>query len=62
MVNSIPERYFPILFILLFIVFVVIGLSTSDFLFQVGLFALFGYIVQWWMKRRRKEKNSQTNL
>jgi Ca2+/Na+ antiporter len=61
MFDRIPDRYFPILLILLFIVFVVIGLSTSDFLFQVGLFALFGFIVQWWMKRRGKEKNSQTN-
>jgi hypothetical protein len=62
MIEKIPDRYFPFLLILLFIVFVIIGLSTSDFIFQVGLFVIFGFIVQWLMKKRNVEKNTQIDV
>jgi hypothetical protein len=54
MVNRL-DRFFPFLLVLLFLILVIIGLNTSDFILQVGLFALFGYILQWWMKKRKKE-------
>lgn len=57
MVEIIHKRYFPYLLVLLFILFVVVGMNTSDFILQVALFALFGYILQWWMKIRKKENS-----